>query len=231
MKTYRLIGAGLFAIIVCCVFSSCSDDDDDDNKTFPYSEYAVNLGLPSGTLWADRNIGADSPEDYGAYFAWGETKPKGEYDWSIYKWCNGSYNTMTKYCTNSSYGYNNFTDSKTTLEPADDAATANWGEKWCMPTYDQLSELKSKCTWAWTTQNGVKGYKVTGLNGNSIFLPAAGYRRDSGLAYAGSIGSYWSSSLREYYPNYSYDLDFDSGSHGLDYGSRCYGRTVRAVVR
>lgn len=216
-------------MLFCSTISSCSKDDDEGgNNRFPFSEYAVDLGLPSGTLWADRNVGADSPEDYGAYFAWGETKPKGEYDWSTYKWCKGS-GAMTKYCTDSEYGYNGFTDGKTTLEPSDDAATANWGSKWCMPTRDQLLELNSKCTW--TTQNGVKGYKVTGLNGNSIFLPAAGCRYYSSLDDAGSGGEYWSSSLSDFYPDCSCYLNFDSSNHGLgDYG-RNFGRTVRAVVR
>ena len=180
---------------------------------------------------ADRNVGADSPEDYGDYFAWGEIQPKSTYNWSTYKWCNGDYDELTKYCTYSSYGYNGFTDGKTILEPSDDAATANWGEKWCMPTYDQLSELRSECTWTWTTQNGVKGYKVTGPNGNSIFLPAAGYRYYSNLYCAGSNGLYWSSSLYESNPNYAYCLYFSSGSRSLYYYYRYYGHTVRAVVR
>ena len=206
---------------------------EDEPNDFPDAGegVAVDLGLPSGTLWADRNVGADSPEDYGDYFAWGETKPKDYYNWDTYKWCNGSYDTMTKYCTNRSYGYNSFTDGKTTLESTDDAATANWGEKWCMPTRDQLSELKSKCTWTWTTQNGVKGYKVTGLNGKSIFLPTAGCRYDSELYYAGSNGSYWLSSLSEYDPDDSYCLFFDSAGHYLYGNGRCSGQTVRAVVR
>lgn len=214
-------------MLFCCTYSSCTSS----SSKFPVDEYAVDLGLPSGTLWADRNIGADSPEDYGDYFAWGETEPKDYYDWITYKWCNGDFDQLTKYCTDSQYGYNGFADGKTTLEPSDDAATANWGEKWCMPTYDQLSELKSYCTWAWTTQNGVKGYKVTGPNGNSIFLPAAGYRYDSELSYAGSRGSYCSSSLDEYFPDGSCCLCFYSGSHSLNGNRRNTGRAVRAVVR
>ena len=207
---------------------------EDEPNDFPDAGegVAVDLGLPSGTLWADRNVGADSPEGYGDYFAWGETEPKSTYNWDTYKWCNGSSNTMTKYCTESFYGYNYFTDSKTTLEPSDDAATANWGEKWCMPTKSQLSELLSKCTWAWTTQNGVKGYKVTGPNGNYIFLPAAGYRHSSLLDDAGSYGCYWPSSLGEGGDaNYSYCLYYGSDDLGLYVNLRYCGHTVRAVVR
>lgn len=92
----------------------------------------IDLGLPSGTLWATMNIGASSPEDYGDYFAWGETAPKDVYDWSTYKWCNGSSNTLTKYCFNSSYGNNGFVDNLTELDPEDDAATVNWGQDWRM---------------------------------------------------------------------------------------------------
>ncbi|MCQ2319676.1 MAG: hypothetical protein MJZ90_12290 [Bacteroidales bacterium] len=98
----------------------------------------VDLGLPSGLLWATCNVGADSPEDYGDYFAWGETETKSDYDWDTYKWCNGSYNTLTKYNTKSSYGT---VDNKTTLELSDDAARANWGGSWRMPTEAEFQEL------------------------------------------------------------------------------------------
>ena len=193
------------------------------------SPNAVDLGLSSGTFWADRNVGAESPEDYGDYFAWGETEPKSSYDWETYKWCNGSSSTMTKYCTDSNYGYNGFTDNKTTLELSDDAAYVNMGSNWCMPTYDQLSELRSECTWTWTTQSGTEGYKVTGPNGNSIFLPAAGCYNNGYLYFSGINGSYWIGSLYEGSP--AYFLNFVSDEFKLDYGNRYCGLTVRAVVR
>lgn len=135
----------------------------------------VDLGLPSGTLWATCNIGANSPEEYGDYFAWGETTPKDEYDWSNYKWCNGSEKTLTKYCYNSEYGV---VDNKMILDPEDDAATVNWGSNWCMPTKSQITELGNSdyATQEFIIQNGVKGLKITSKqNGKSIFLPAAGY--------------------------------------------------------
>ena len=116
----------------------------------------VDLGLPSGTLWATMNVGANSPEEYGDYFAWGETTPKDYYDWSTYQWCMGSRSSFTKYCTDSSLGYNGFVDNKTELDPEDDAATANWGEMWRMPSDDQLYELKNVCIWQWTMRNGVR---------------------------------------------------------------------------
>lgn len=189
---------------------------------------AVDLGLPSGTLWADRNVGADSPEDYGDYFAWGETESKGFYDWSTYKWCQGDYDTMTKYCTDSYYGT---VDNKTVLDLEDDAAYVNMGADWRMPTNDELNELVNKCTWTWTSQNGTEGYKVTGPNGNSIFLPAAGFRLDSYLHYAGSFGLYWSASLGESDPSSARGLHFYSGHYYTSYNGRHYGHTVRAVAR
>ena len=191
-------------------------------------EYAVDLGLPSGTLWADRNVGADAPEAYGDYFAWGEVTPKSEYNWSTYKWCNGSYNTQTKYCTNSSRG---IVDNKTTLDLEDDAAYVNMGSKWRMPTTAEQRELLNNCNWTWTTQNGVNGRKVTGKNGNSIFLPAAGLRYVSSLLSAGSQGKYWSSSLVESHPDFAYVFLFYSGDYHSDNNNRYYGHSVRAVVR
>ena len=198
-----------------------------------YSEgIAVDLGLPSGTLWADRNIGADTQEGYGDYFAWGETSPKSTYNWSTYKYCKGSYDTMTKYNNNSSCGT---VDNKTVLEPSDDAATANWGNSWRMPTPEEQKELDQKCTWIWTTSNGVNGYKVVGPNGNSIFLPAAGCRYDSSVYDVGSRGFYWSASLDESELDSScaWGMYFHSDYHysGNYFNSRNYGHAVRAVAR
>jgi hypothetical protein len=185
--------------------------------------------LPSGTLWADRNVGADSPEGYAAYFAWCETTPRSTYSWSTNKWYNGTFDTQTKYCTNSNNGT---VDNKIVLDAADDAATANWGSQWRMPTRVEHSELRDWCTWTWTTLGGVKGYKVTGPNGNSIFLPAAGCRGSSSLYDVGSYGFYWSSTLLEDLPYGAWGLDFGSSNYHLNYyGFRYFGHTVRAVVK
>ena len=209
--------------------SSEETDNGETDLENPDGGVVVDLGLPSGTLWADRNIGADSPEDYGYYFAWGETKQKDTYSWDNYKWCDGSYVTQIKYCTDSYYGT---IDDRITLEPEDDAATANWGGGWCMPSEAQLQELCEECTWTWTTQNGVKGYKVTGTNGNSIFLPAAGSRVGDYRAYAGSNGCYWSRSLIEISPCIAWYLVFDKNYYYLgDFSHRYYAFPVRAVVR
>ena len=189
----------------------------------------VDLGLPSGLLWATCNIGADAPEDYGDYFAWGETQPKDTYNWSTYQYCDGSYNTLTKYCNNSNYGYNGFTDNLTTLLPEDDAATANWGSDWRMPTNEEWQELYQNTTVTWTTQNGVNGRLFTASNGNSLFLPAAGYRDGSNLSCAGSLGYYWSSSLSTDGPYIAWDFYFSSGYYGMHGGYRYYGQSVRPV--
>ena len=186
----------------------------------------VDLGLPSGTLWATCNVGANAPEGYGDYFAWGETEPKEIYSWETYKWSYGINDKLTKYCTNSFYGT---VDNKTELELADDAAYVNWGASWRIPTYEQLKELSTKCLWVWTTHNGVNGYQVTGPNGKTMFLPAAGYGEDSSLCYADWRGYYWSRELyyeSSYYANYLY---FISGRVSVDWSERCYGLSVRAV--
>ena len=198
-------------------------------ETCPPTPVAVDLGLPSGTLWADRNIGANSPEGYGDYFAWGETRPKSVYDWSTYKYCKGSEETMTKYCTKSSFGT---VDNKTVLEAIDDAATANWGNSWRMPTREDIIELNEKCKWTWTTRNGVKGYKVVGPNGNSIFLPAAGDCGGSRKINTSLKGQYWTASLFGGYPSRVEFMSFDLDSRGNNGVCVRYdGCSVRAVAR
>ena len=193
------------------------------------NESSVDLGLPSGTLWATCNVGAEKPEDYGDYFAWGETTPKETYNLSTYKWCNGSYDTFTKYCTSSHYGT---VDNQRELFPEDDAATANWGSDWHMPTIDQMIELcnLSYTTIEWTTLNGVNGRLITSKqNGKTLFLPAAGYRGDGSLYRAGSYGNYWSRSLYAVNNNNAYFLDFYPSGIGCNYNNRHYGLSVRPV--
>jgi len=181
----------------------------------------VDLGLPSGTKWATCNVGANSPEEYGDYFAWGETAPKDYYYWSTYFDTNDNGSTFKKYNRNGGL---------TELQPTDDAATKNWGSPWHMPTFVQMQELLDNCTREWTTQGGVNGILVTGPNGNTIFLPAAGGRWDYELYDSGSNGVYWSSSRGRYDDDGAYDLFFTSGywsQDGDDY--RYYGLSVRAV--
>ena len=186
----------------------------------------VDLGLPSGTLWATCNVGASSPEDYGHYFAWGETELKGDFTWETYKWCNGSSWTMTKYCTKNSYGT---IDNKTELEPEDDAAQVNWGPSWRMPTEEQINELMSNCSHELTAVNGVNGMLVTGPNGNSIFLPAAGCIEGSTRQEAGLYGHYWSRTLDTDSNHFAYTLFTIPDAPGVYYGLRNYGFCVRPV--
>ncbi len=220
--------------VLAMAFAGCQKDKDKGGVkpitgTVDGHEW-VDLGLPSGTLWATTNVGAKAPEAYGDYFAWGETMPQAHnaYSWSSYKYCNGSYSTLTKYCNDASYGYNGFTDTLTCLLPVDDAAAANWGDGWRMPTQTELMELKDNCTMTWTTQNGVNGSMFTGPNGNSIFMPAAGLR-NNGEFYSAGSGGYWSSSLYTNEPYGAWSLYFDSNDFSMYDGNRNLGLTVRPV--
>ena len=182
----------------------------------------VDLGLPSGLLWATCNVGATSPEEYGNHYAWGETSTKATYT---------EENSATYGLSISELQSQGYIDGEGNLTAQHDAATANWGGDWRMPTEDELNELRTQCTWTWTTQNGVNGYKVTSkVNSNYIFLPASGDRYVSSVYDAGSGGYYWSSSPGESNSYGAYILNFNSGRHYMSYGSRDYGRSVRPVL-
>ncbi len=210
----------------------------------------VDLGLPSGLKWASFNLGAAKPEESGDYYAWGETEPyyssqdllswkpgyEAGYAWASYKWCLGSYYTLTKYNTNSSYGNSGFTDGKTVLDPEDDAAHVNLGGNWRMPTKEEQDELRENCTWEYTQINGVDGFKVEGPNGNSIFLPCSGLLEDtsyrSSFFEPESNGYYWSSSLSAEASEdtfYSYLLQIYPSGMGCFLSGRYYGYSVRPV--
>ena len=203
----------------------------------PTDEY-VDLGL--SVKWATKNLGASKPSDYGNYYTWGETEPKAEYTWATYKWMQtgqSDWKHITKYTIADGKtegiwydaGGNFVGDNKTTLEAADDAATRKLGSPWRMPTMIELQELIDHCTWTWTTQDGKNGYEVKGTNGNSIFLPAAGYREGSELNGAGSWGRYWSSSLSTGRSFNARVLYFRSDGHAWNDTSRYPGFTVRPV--
>ena len=209
--------------------------------TTPSPVEYVDLGLPSGLKWAKCNLGASKPSESGDYYAWGETAPKAVYDWATYKWMQAGksdWKHITKYtiADGKTEGIwydssgNFIGDGKTTLAAANDAATANLGSPWRMPTVDEIQELIDKCTWTWTTQDGVNGCQVDGPNGNAIFLPAAGCRDGSGLKSAGRVGYYWSSSHDTDHNKNARYLDFDSDTHGKYFVcSRYYGSPVRPV--
>lgn len=190
----------------------------------------VDLGLPSGTLWATCNVGANAPEEYGDYFAWGETMPKTTYNWSTYKYCNGDADQLTKYCNDECFGYNGFFDNLTVLQSTDDAATANWGNGWCTPTREQWKELYENTTGQWTTQNGVTGRLFIATNGNSLFLPAAGSCWDDVLEHVGIEGHYWSSSLSVDHTYRAWGFYDSSVNYSVNVAShRYFGLSVRPV--
>ena len=194
----------------------------------------VDLGLPSGTLWARCNVGADRPEEFGDYFAWGETEPKKNNNWETYKWCNGDQYKLTKYCIDSDYGT---VDGKTELELEDDAAYVNMGEQWRMPSLEQIQELFEYCSRQWKVMNDVNGILVTGPNGNTIFLPAAGASSNGTTFNTNEAAYYWSRTLCSKdklmidgaRSSNAYILFFSWGRWQVWFDSRYYGSTIRAV--
>ena len=195
----------------------------------------VDLGLT--VMWATCNIGASKPEEYGNYYAWGESRSKSNYSWSSYDYCKGSNSTLTKYCSNRNYGYNSYVDYYAILFPMDDVAYKLWSGCWRMPTFWEISELCSACTWTWMTKNGVNGYEVTsnvpGYEGRSIFLPAAGYYNGTSKNDVGVIGGYWSNSLYKSDPRRAFMLEMgqhtDEDIYERDIRYRYYGLPVRPV--
>ena len=170
----------------------------------------VDLGLPSGLKWATCNVGADSPEEYGNYYAWGETYTKDEYKEDNCDLLDVEMEDIGG-------------------DPEYDVATSEWGDDWRLPTEEDFHELEEECEWKWMKKKGVYGMRVKGPNGNSIFLPATGYRRVSSLGIAGEDGSYWSSTPIESDSPYAYDLRFHIGDQYVDWDDRYYGLSVRPV--
>lgn len=215
-----------FQYIVTADGEKVYDLDDIESLTFVKSEEpvvpdvpaeAIDLGLPSGTKWASCNVGASKPEEYGSYYAWGETEEKDVYSEDTYKYYqNGSYVNIGSDISGTEY----------------DVAHVKWGGNWCMPTLDDIFELLDNCTNEWTTLNGVNGRKFTSkINGNSIFLPAASGRLGGGLTIAGEYGFYWSSSQIPDYSRLAYILYFYSGGAYRYRYYRYNGQSVRPVVR
>ena len=196
----------------------------------------VDLGLPSGLKWAKCNVGAEKETDYGYYFQWGDIVDKSNADcsWATYKHCNGSETTLRKYNTSSSYGEN--PDNTTTLETEDDAATQIMGGNWRMPTKDECQELIDNTTNEWITNyngSGVNGRKFTSkINGNTIFIPAAGVKEGISVDVVGYGGSVWSSSLNAASPNCAWYWEVEYDDYDMYNGEwRCFGYTVRGVFK
>lgn len=200
----------LVMIATALVFTGCKKDQEEEGIINGHE--CVDLGLPSGTKWATCNVGANTPEGYGNYYAWGEITTKTSYEQS---------NSVTSGLTLSDISGN----------PIYDVARANWGSTWRLPTNAEMEELVKNCTWTWTTQNEVNGMKVVGPNGNSIFLPAAGYFTKSSHEHVGEYGYYWSSTPYQSYVNYACFLDFNSNNHKANKLGRCQGLTVRPVSK
>ena len=211
----------LFSVLVfstALAFVGCKSNPNEPEGGNSKGHNYVDLGL--SVKWATCNVGATTPEDYGNYYAWGETATKETYNWNTYFDTNDGGNTFTKYNNNG---------EKAVLDPGDDAAHVNWGGSWRMPTKAEWEELGENCTWTWTTQNGINGCKVTsnkaGYTDKFIFLPAAGLRYDGAPS-----GYYWSSSLNEYCSYDAWFLYFNSDGRSRNGYYRCLGLSVRPVL-
>lgn len=190
---------------------------------------AIDLGL--SIKWANCNVGAKKPEEYGSYFSWGETLPKNIYNWDTYKWCKGGYNTQTKY--NISYHYDKV-DNKTILDPEDDAAYIRCGRIWRIPTNEEWKELIDNCLWTWTNDynnTGIAGQiGISKINGNHIFLPATGFHYNNSLSKVNSYSAYWSSSLDTNNSSRAWYVYFFSDYINRSNSSRSYGFSIRPVL-
>ncbi len=238
-----LCGWIVLGFIACAPDEPNKDNTDDSNNVdiaeldFNGHDY-VDLGLSSGTIWATCNVGADKPEVFGDYFAWGETESKVEneyfsnYSWSSYKYCEGTYETLTKYCTNGAYGR---IDGKDILETIDDAVAVLWGGDWRTPTTSEIQELIDECKWEWVADyngTGIAGCVVSSKkkgNTSAIFLPAAGYRYDFGIYDEGYGAFYWASKTHEEHSCHAYYLYFDADIANVSYYYRAHGRSLRPV--
>lgn len=243
-KIYFCLPTFVVALLMLSI-TSCGDDEENNPEVINNNRVdAVDLGLPSGTLWATCNIGASKPEEFGDYFAWGETvgfnngkKEFGMIDGkgnAIYRWLNISWEdktpilTLTKYNTDGSKGA---IDNIIELALEDDAAFVNWGDGWRMPSYEQFRELLNNCNVEWITFNGVNGRKITSTkNGNSIFLPAAGKREGKLHVDGGSHGYYWTRTLNDKSPSAAYDMNFSYNNQRTPHSNlREDGQSVRPV--
>lgn len=235
MKKFMMMMAAFSLLTIGMV--SCNKNDDTTNNlgdnnqsdpTDPTADMYVDLGLSSGLLWAKCNLGAQSPEDAGNYYAWGETTTKQEYSWQTYIWCSGTRLGLTKYCCEDEYGQ---IDNLRTLQSDDDAASRLIGYGACIPSKEQWDELLNQTDITWETVGDVYGCRFTSrTNGQSIFLPAAGYYEFGALTSNNSVGGYWSSTIANGTSCKAYYLRLVvNRSHDVSTDERSNGRTIRAV--
>lgn len=241
--------------VVSTMFVACEKEDDGNEP-----KQVVDLGLPSGILWATCNVGATNPWKSGDYFAWGETTTNSKNNWKTYSFCKGTDKSLTKYCSDAEFGNDGFCDTLNTLEVCDDAASANWGNDWTTPTAENFQELYNECYWVWTnnySNKGVYGYIIYkakeksdrgaivyssdgmpsesySLNDAHIFLPAVGYREDMEIfgAEDDGVGFYWTVSLNADYPSDALSCCFSGNNVNVkNSGGRRSGMSVRPVKR
>ena len=212
----------VFMLIATVIWAQDNDRDKEHLQ--------VDLGLPSGTLWAFTNLGAAVPEDFGDYYAWGEVDYKSDYSWNTYKYVKGGDATkLTKYCSQANMGNGKYTDTLVVLEVQDDVATAKWGADWCMPTQEQFEELKKECTWKWTVRNGKNIVEITGKNGSKLYMPAAGCHFNKTRSLVGTNGYYWSRTLSDKGSNRGSCFTFSQNDMEVSVRARNIGNSIRPV--
>jgi hypothetical protein len=223
MKNFPVFMANALAASII-LFVGCGGDDEPTPVPNPDAYAAVDLGLPSGVLWAECNVGAHRPEEAGQLFAWAETSAKTDYTWVSYSHCEGSSDDFTRYCTSAKNGT---ADGQREVFADDDAATVLWGAPWRMPTRVEMDELRTQCKWTVDTVCGTQGLRVVGRNGNSIFLPATGYRESAERVGSETSGFYWTSGLAAN-DSLAYSLYFFSRP-SVESTERFLGKAIRAV--
>ena len=228
MKThFNICVIAIFAVFLLGCNEHKDDPDSNEERVVIPIVNAIDLGL--SVKWADANVGAASPTDFGYYYAWGETSIKKDYSWNNYKWAGGSNTSLTKYCMADSYGS---TDGLSLLQPEDDMARVAYGGKWRMPSIDEWKELKENCTWTKEIVNGeFAGYTVSNeILETSIFLPAAGGWENAEVHRLGTTGFYWAADLYTPKSCYANVYFFNNGGLSCSYGTRSFGLSVRAVL-